>query len=67
MVLFSNSEKLKIQYCLAFSEPINLIDVYGEMQLKHPNFTNQDLNNEIATLLITVSAIITIEILTLFG
>lgn len=56
-VFGSVQQYLIIQWCLEFSEPINLIDVYGVLQRKHPDFSNQDLRKEIATLLVTVSAI----------
>lgn len=38
-----------------FLESVNLLDVYGELQKKHPNFTEEELKAEMITLYATVS------------
>lgn len=37
-----------------FPESVNLLDVYGELQKKHPNFTEEELKAEMITLYATV-------------
>lgn len=37
-----------------FAESVNLLDVYGVLQNKHPNFTEEELKAEMITLYATV-------------